>query len=231
MANRRQLDETLTAEISRAQRTNATVSFVLLDLDHFKQLNDTHGHLAGDAVLVEAARRLSARARGSDLVARYGGEEFAVILADLDSDLELARTAEALRMAIAEDPFTIHDQVTPSNRERRRRACPGGRAKRADRSRRRSALPGKEAGSRSDDHGRRSRWRLMRAGLLDANQREADHRGSRADRGRRSRWSSSSGGGARRALAAAHKRRHGNRPRCGLFPSNSSEPTTAATPE
>jgi diguanylate cyclase (GGDEF)-like protein len=111
VANRRQLDETLAADVSRAQRTHSAVSFVLLDLDHFKQLNDTHGHLTGDAVLVEAARRLSARARGGDLVARYGGEEFAVILADLDSDLELARTAEALRMAIAEEPFTVHDQV------------------------------------------------------------------------------------------------------------------------
>lgn len=111
VANRRQLDEALTAVVSRAGRTQAAVSLVLLDLDHFKQLNDTYGHLAGDLVLVEAARRLSARARGGDLVARYGGEEFAVIVADVNSDLELARTAEAFRMAITEEPFKFDDQL------------------------------------------------------------------------------------------------------------------------
>ena len=111
VANRRRFDDALAAEVSRAHRTDTPVALVLLDLDHFKQVNDSYGHPAGDAVLVEAARRLGERTRGGDLVARYGGEEFAVIVADARSELELARTAEALRMAIAGEPFIVADQV------------------------------------------------------------------------------------------------------------------------
>jgi diguanylate cyclase (GGDEF)-like protein len=107
VGNRRCFDETLTAEASRARRGGGAVSLVLLDLDHFKQFNDTHGHQAGDAVLVEAARRLQSCARAGDLVARYGGEEFAVIVDETDGEEGLLRAAERVRTAIAQESFVI----------------------------------------------------------------------------------------------------------------------------
>lgn len=75
-------------EISRAQRHNEPLSFAMLDIDHFKNINDTYGHPAGDRVIKTIARMLSKRLRKSDLIGRYGGEEFAVILPD--TDLETA---------------------------------------------------------------------------------------------------------------------------------------------
>ena len=78
--NRRAFDSMLREEVLRSRRFNHPLSLVIVDLDHFKAVNDTHGHPAGDAVLVEAARRLEAEVRGIDRVARIGGEEFAIIL-------------------------------------------------------------------------------------------------------------------------------------------------------
>jgi diguanylate cyclase (GGDEF)-like protein len=77
---RRYFTETLGTECSRANRGGEPLSLILLDVDHFKKVNDTYGHTAGDRVLVEVARRLRAAVRGGDIVARYGGEEFAVLL-------------------------------------------------------------------------------------------------------------------------------------------------------
>jgi diguanylate cyclase (GGDEF)-like protein len=76
------------------------MSLLLVDIDHFKRLNDEHGHQVGDDVLRDVARVLSAHARAGDVAARYGGEEFALILAD--TDLEAAAlAAERLRKAVA----------------------------------------------------------------------------------------------------------------------------------
>jgi diguanylate cyclase (GGDEF)-like protein len=69
----------LESEMERASRESKPLSIVLLDLDHFKQVNDVHGHAAGDAVLEEAARRMKASMRGYDQVGRYGGEEFLIV--------------------------------------------------------------------------------------------------------------------------------------------------------
>jgi diguanylate cyclase (GGDEF)-like protein len=80
IANRRTFDETLGREISRAQRTGRPVTLVMLDVDHFKRLNDGHGHQAGDAVLRALGSGLRENLRPFDTAARYGGEEFAVIL-------------------------------------------------------------------------------------------------------------------------------------------------------
>lgn len=84
VANRRAFDERLSAESSRSQRTGRPLSLILFDLDHFKRLNDTLGHVEGDATLVTVGRLLRSERRATDLVARYGGEEFALILPDVD---------------------------------------------------------------------------------------------------------------------------------------------------
>jgi diguanylate cyclase (GGDEF)-like protein len=99
--NRRNLDERLAVEIASAARRGAPLSVVLFDLDHFKQVNDTHGHLAGDAVLKRAVKLATAAARPDDVVGRYGGEEF-VIIARGAPLAEAAELAERLRAAIAD---------------------------------------------------------------------------------------------------------------------------------
>jgi diguanylate cyclase (GGDEF)-like protein len=91
VANRRVWDEELARGMERARRTGQRCSVGLLDLDHFKRYNDTHGHQRGDALLRDTARALGARLRSGDLLARYGGEEFAVLLhgCDLRSALKM----------------------------------------------------------------------------------------------------------------------------------------------
>ena len=85
-------------------RTGNPVSVLMIDLDRFKSINDTHGHLAGDAVLREAARRLKSAARRYDSVGRYGGEEFLVVLPGCDA-ADAALQAERMREAIGATPF------------------------------------------------------------------------------------------------------------------------------
>jgi diguanylate cyclase (GGDEF)-like protein len=101
LANRRSFDEALARDISRASRTDGRLSVVLLDLDHFKRLNDTYGHLVGDNVLREVAAVLSDYGREYDTVARYGGEEFAIVLPGCSSTVAL-QVAERLRQAVEE---------------------------------------------------------------------------------------------------------------------------------
>jgi diguanylate cyclase (GGDEF)-like protein len=82
--NRRVWDEELARGLERARRTGKPCSVALIDLDHFKRFNDTHGHQRGDALLRSAAQAFAARLRNDDLIARYGGEEFAVLLHGCD---------------------------------------------------------------------------------------------------------------------------------------------------
>jgi len=97
--NRRYMEETLIREMSRAQRNNQPLSVIMIDIDHFKEFNDTFGHEAGDLVLQSLAKFLSTRVRGSDVACRYGGEEFTLILPS--ATLELARKrAEQIREGI-----------------------------------------------------------------------------------------------------------------------------------
>ena len=99
LANRRALEEILAAEISRAHRFTHQLAVVLLDLDRFKEINDSFGHAAGDVMLRAVSRLLTSLARQGDTVARWGGEEFVVVLPE--TDLEGAhRFAERLRRTI-----------------------------------------------------------------------------------------------------------------------------------
>lgn len=99
--NHRFFQDRLRQEISEAERHDRPLSLLLLDLDHFKSLNDTFGHQAGDEVLISVARLLQSQARASDIVARYGGEEFVVILPGTDR-ANAQTIAERFRTAIAE---------------------------------------------------------------------------------------------------------------------------------
>lgn len=97
--NRRYMDETLGRELSRAARKSMPLSCVMLDVDHFKTINDTYGHEAGDAVLHSIAQRLKANVREGDLVCRFGGEELVLIMPECDKQDALDR-AEKIRVAL-----------------------------------------------------------------------------------------------------------------------------------
>ena len=106
--NRRYLDRRLVEEIARARRQAYRVSCLYIDIDHFKQVNDGHGHQAGDDVLREAAARIKAELRMSDALARFGGEEFVALLIDADLD-SATMVAERIRAGIADAPFVLAD--------------------------------------------------------------------------------------------------------------------------
>jgi two-component system, cell cycle response regulator len=109
--NRRFFEEILRMEADRATRTGRPLGLLVIDLDHFKQVNDRHGHQVGDRVLKEAAARLLNAARTSDVVARYGGEEFLVLLPGTDADV-LAEVAERIRRAIGDTAIGDVNQTT-----------------------------------------------------------------------------------------------------------------------
>jgi len=102
--NRRAILEMMSREFEIAARSNCSMGVIMLDVDHFKRVNDTRGHLAGDAVLKEIARRIRQAIRSYDLAGRYGGEEFLVVLPDCDSE-QIRRCAERIRSAVADEPI------------------------------------------------------------------------------------------------------------------------------
>jgi diguanylate cyclase (GGDEF)-like protein len=113
LANHRHFQEVLANELTRAKRGGQPLSLALLDLDHFKSLNDTFGHPKGDEVLVALARLLEQEVRSIDTVARYGGEEFVLVL--VQTHLEGAReVAERIRERVAGNHFPVERQVTIS---------------------------------------------------------------------------------------------------------------------
>ena len=104
--NRRYMGRHLDTLIANAERSCRPIAFLILDIDHFKSVNDTYGHDIGDEVLREFAGRISANVRGIDLACRYGGEEFVVVMPE--TDMELASTvAERLRRSVEATPFAI----------------------------------------------------------------------------------------------------------------------------
>lgn len=106
--NRRHAWDTLEQHLARITRRGGELSLVLFDIDHFKRLNDTHGHAAGDTTLVQIVQRVQSQNRREDVLARIGGEEFLMILPDTDI-LEAAEVATRVRDCIARTPFDIGD--------------------------------------------------------------------------------------------------------------------------
>src|SRR5262245_36772010 len=112
LRNRRWLDEAFSRQLARAVRTGQPMSVMMIDVDHFKTLNDTHGHAYGDTVLKRVAQTLANGLRPQDLAARYGGEEFAVLLPGIAQDRAVSiaeRLCEAVRAGGLESgrPVTI----------------------------------------------------------------------------------------------------------------------------
>ncbi|WP_334190533.1 diguanylate cyclase domain-containing protein [Noviherbaspirillum sp.] len=116
LPNRMSLQERLTMAIQQAQRNGTSVALLMIDLDNFKQINDSWGHSAGDAVLCTVARRLQAMVRNVDTVARIGGDEFVVVLSDVDSDADALLVAEKILTALSEpvSAFGATYQTSPS---------------------------------------------------------------------------------------------------------------------
>ena len=111
--NRWKLDERFALEILRAERYGRALSVIMLDLDHFKLVNDTHGHPAGDLVLAETAARIQAHLRTSDVLGSWGGEEFLIICPETDLDTGMV-LAERLRDACEANDFPVAGRLTAS---------------------------------------------------------------------------------------------------------------------
>lgn len=109
--NRRYLQSRLREELARAQRVRQFLVCLMIDVDHFKRINDQYGHLAGDAVLREVARRIDTEMRTSDTGARFGGDEFAIVLAQGSFD-DGERVANRVLRAVNSQPIKIGAQVT-----------------------------------------------------------------------------------------------------------------------
>nr|WP_300989080.1 PAS domain S-box protein [Thiocapsa sp.] len=111
--NRRYFEQTVANEIARAARYDEPVSLLIFDIDHFKRINDTHGHLVGDQVLVELTRLVGDHLRASDLLARWGGEEFVILIPQCGLN-EARQLAEKLRLLIAGETFSGVGCITSS---------------------------------------------------------------------------------------------------------------------
>ena len=110
LLNRREFDRIVQEERERAQRFGHGLGLVMIDIDHFKRINDQHGHPAGDTVLQEVARRVAAEVRSVDRVARFGGEEFALVL--MQTDVASARdAAQRVCAAVARDLIAATETV------------------------------------------------------------------------------------------------------------------------
>ena len=107
--NKKHFIDRLATDFSFAQRHKDNLSVILLDIDFFKRINDTYGHLAGDSLLKEITQRLSKQLRSEDILARFGGEEFVLLLRSTDRDKALL-VADKMRKVIESNPFLIGDQ-------------------------------------------------------------------------------------------------------------------------
>ncbi len=110
--NRRYFERHLATLVDQATTRGRPLSLLIIDIDHFKAINDTYGHLAGDRVLKEFARRINSAIRGIDLAGRFGGEEFVIAMPDTNISVAYL-VAERLRSLISADPFKVGDDHDP----------------------------------------------------------------------------------------------------------------------
>jgi diguanylate cyclase (GGDEF)-like protein len=110
--NKRYFLEQLERELARCGRSKRPLSLVMLDIDHFKTINDDHGHLTGDHVLRELSARVRRRVRKDEIFARYGGEEFAIVLPEAGHDNAL-NYAEKIRKLVEAEPFAFEQERIP----------------------------------------------------------------------------------------------------------------------
>ncbi|MEH1782253.1 MAG: GGDEF domain-containing protein [Nostoc sp.] len=109
--NRRALEWDLPRQIQRARTQKTSLSLIILDVDHFKKVNDTHGHLVGDRILQILCQRLRHNLRCQDTAFRYGGEEFVVLLANTSDD-EALLVARRLNRVVSDEPFALNNKLT-----------------------------------------------------------------------------------------------------------------------
>jgi len=110
VANRRYLEHQLSQQLEEHSKCGIPFGVVLADLDQFKKINDTYGHVAGDAVLIAVAKTLSGCFRASDVVGRWGGDEFLAILPGISKEV-VAKAAERCRTLVAQSGVTVHDSL------------------------------------------------------------------------------------------------------------------------
>lgn len=110
--NKRYFLESLERELSRSRRYSRELSLIIFDIDHFKQINDTYGHLAGDAVLKQLCQVVGSKIRREDLLCRYGGEEFTILLPEIDH-FNAKLTAEKIRRIVERSTFSFEDTDIP----------------------------------------------------------------------------------------------------------------------
>lgn len=111
--NRHKLDDVLKIELKRSERFGHSLSVIMIDIDHFKSVNDTYGHQIGDEVLIEIAQLLKTHSRETDIVGRWGGEEFLIICTNTDTD-GVKYLANVLREKIEQHNFPVKEKKTAS---------------------------------------------------------------------------------------------------------------------
>lgn len=111
--NRRKMEQLLAEQVASCEASEGEFSLIMLDIDHFKSINDTYGHDAGDQVLITLTKLLNKQLRANDQISRWGGEEFIIILPDTSSE-SAVKLCERLRKKISEHQFSIPQQVTAS---------------------------------------------------------------------------------------------------------------------
>ena len=131
LLNRRAIVDAISRRLAQAVRKKTSVGLVISDIDYFKNINDTFGHLAGDATLRETAKRLQSLARQYDDIGRYGGEEFLIVLPGCNLE-DTVNYAERLRVCIEENPVKTNGVVIPVTMSIGATASVDGKAKAAD---------------------------------------------------------------------------------------------------
>ncbi len=131
LANRRAIRDSLALELARAARQRTPLGVVMVDIDHFKQVNDTYGHMAGDAVLSDVAERMRSQLRSYDSAGRYGGEEFLIVLPGCDMNNVFAK-ADALRAFLGINPVVTSEGPITVTASMGAAACLDGEALESD---------------------------------------------------------------------------------------------------